>query len=136
MTFILDFASPSRLPRRLVFGPPVEIVRAETPAAVRPALQRIAQAARDGLHATGFVAYEAAPAFDRAARVLPGNRLPLVWFGLHEAPLDAPPHAPAPRLRRMALSVASATCPTSRVRLACPSANSVASLPPTQPPCA
>ncbi|MDP3874028.1 MAG: aminodeoxychorismate synthase component I [Methyloversatilis sp.] len=110
MTFILDFASPSRLPRRLVFGQPVEIVRAETPAAVRPALQRVARAARDGLHATGFVAYEAAPAFDRAARVLPGNALPLVWFGLHEAPLDAPPHAPA------AFSVSGWTLDTPRER--------------------
>jgi para-aminobenzoate synthetase/4-amino-4-deoxychorismate lyase len=96
MKFILDFSSAERLPHRLVFGEALEIVRADVLDEVRPALQRIAQATQDGLHAVGFVAYEAAPAFERAARVKPGCRLPLVWFGLHAAPLDCPPEKPQP----------------------------------------
>lgn len=94
MKFILDFSSPERLPRRLVFGEPLDIVRADSPAEVRPALARVAQAARDGLHAVGYVAYEAAPAFDHAARVRDGCSLPLVWFGLHTAPVDDSPAEP------------------------------------------
>ncbi len=96
MTFILDFSTPERLPRRLVFGEPIEVVRADRPDQVRPALQRVSEAAARGLHAAGFVAYEAAPAFDRAARVREGCTVPLVWFGLYEAPLDTPPAAPGP----------------------------------------
>lgn len=96
MKSILDFSTtPERLPCRLVFGDPLEVVRADTVAEVRPALGRVARAAQEGLHAVGYVAYEAAPAFDHAARVRPGCPLPLVWFGLHRAPLDTAPDAPA-----------------------------------------
>ncbi|HEY9194346.1 MAG TPA: aminodeoxychorismate synthase component I [Methyloversatilis sp.] len=96
MTFILDFSSANRIPHRLVFGTPCETVRADTPDQVLPALRRVAQAARDGLHAVGHLAYEAAPAFERSARVREGSLLPLVWFGLHTAPLDVEPQAPEP----------------------------------------
>lgn len=37
---------------------------------------------RDGLHAAGFIAYEAAPAFDPALPVRPDGGFPLLWFGL------------------------------------------------------
>ncbi|MBT9515941.1 MAG: aminodeoxychorismate synthase component I [Methyloversatilis discipulorum] len=96
MKFILDFSTPDRLPRRLVFGEPLEVVRADSVDAVRPALRRVAEATQRGLHAVGYVAYEAAPAFDRAARVRSGCSVPLVWFGLHHAPVDCGPDAPAP----------------------------------------
>lgn len=96
MKFILDFSTPDRLPRRLVFGEPLEVIRADSVNAVRPALRRVAEATRGGLHAVGYVAYEAAPAFDRAARVRSGCSVPLVWFGLHHAPVDCGPDAPAP----------------------------------------
>ena len=46
---------------------------------VRPALEEACRAAEDGLHVAGFVAYEAAPAFDRAMRCKPA-RTPLVWM--------------------------------------------------------
>ncbi|WP_018410853.1 aminodeoxychorismate synthase component I [Methyloversatilis thermotolerans] len=91
MKFILDFSSAGHLPRRLVFGEPREVIRADTPDEVRDALRRVADAAAAGRHAVGFVAYEAAPAFDRAARVRTGGTLPLVWFGVHERPLDCGP---------------------------------------------
>ena len=46
---------------------------------VSPMLDKACRAAEDGLHVAGFVAYEAAPAFDRAMRCrLP--RTPLVWM--------------------------------------------------------
>ena len=36
----------------------------------------------EGLHAAGFVSYEAAPAFDRALTVREAPGFPLLWFGL------------------------------------------------------
>ena len=39
----------------------------------------------EGLHAAGFVSYEAAPAFDRALTVREAAGFPLVWFGLFPA---------------------------------------------------
>jgi para-aminobenzoate synthetase / 4-amino-4-deoxychorismate lyase len=59
-------------------------------------------AARRGLYAAGFVAYEAAPAFDDAFRVhavtRPGRavpRLPLAWFGLFAESHAVGPLSPA-----------------------------------------
>ncbi len=46
---------------------------------VRPMLDKACRAAEDGLHVAGFVAYEAAPAFDWAMRCKP-PRTPLVWM--------------------------------------------------------
>ncbi len=38
---------------------------------------------REGFYAAGFVAYEAAPAFDRALAVKDDSGFPLLWFGLY-----------------------------------------------------
>ncbi len=46
---------------------------------VSPMLDKACRAAEDGLHVAGFVAYEAAPAFDRAMRCQPSRTL-LVWM--------------------------------------------------------
>ena len=52
-----------------------------------PALREVDAGCAAGL-GTGFVSYDASPAFD-AAFTVPGvqreDDLPLVWFGLHEA---------------------------------------------------
>ncbi len=56
---------------------------------VRLALQAVESANRRGLWAGGFVAYEAAPAFDPAFRVHPTESdLPLAWFGLFRRRVD------------------------------------------------
>ena len=77
----------------LWFAEPVRTVVATSPDQVVAALHEVDAAAAAGLWATGFVTYDAAPAFDPAFAV-PGRRLdddlPLVWFGLHEAPVEAP----------------------------------------------
>ena len=77
----------------LWFGEPAREVVAASLEQVLPALREVDAACADGLWATGFVAYDASTAFDRAFTV-PGERgaddLPLVWFGLHEAPAEAP----------------------------------------------
>ena len=54
------------------------------------------QVDENGLHAAGFLSYEAAPAFDSALRVIPAPGFPLLWFGLYPppAPISLPPAPP------------------------------------------
>jgi para-aminobenzoate synthetase/4-amino-4-deoxychorismate lyase len=89
-TVLLDFdgvAAP------LAFARPREVIAAQAPAEVGAALARVDAAAAAGRWAAGFVAYEAAPGLDPALRARPGGSLPLVWFGVYDAP---DPAAPAP----------------------------------------
>jgi para-aminobenzoate synthetase / 4-amino-4-deoxychorismate lyase len=82
-SLIFDFpdAGTGR-PVRTTYRDPVRIVQARRVEDVLPALAEIEAAVADGLHAAGFLAYEAAPAFEPRMRVRGGGRLPLVWFGL------------------------------------------------------
>jgi para-aminobenzoate synthetase component 1 len=73
-------AAPARL-----YRDPVEIVRADTLAQVQPALDRLAEAKDDGLHAAGYLTYEAGFALEgRLARKAPATHGPLLWFGLFD----------------------------------------------------
>jgi para-aminobenzoate synthetase/4-amino-4-deoxychorismate lyase len=83
---IFDFGG-----RRRRFANPVRVIVATRAEEVRPALREAERAAQRGLYAAGFVAYEAAPAFDPALAVRGAGPLPLAWFGLFERPLPAPP---------------------------------------------
>jgi len=77
----------------LRFRDPVEIVMADNLDSVLPQLRYVEQAVTQrGLHAAGFVSYEAAPAFDPALAVRAPKSLPLMWFGLYDrvAPIDLP----------------------------------------------
>ncbi len=71
----------------LCFDEPAEVLVAWSPTDVRAVL-RAAQAAVDSgeLTAAGYVAYEAAPAFDISLRTHPAARQPLAVFGLYPAP--------------------------------------------------
>jgi para-aminobenzoate synthetase/4-amino-4-deoxychorismate lyase len=73
-----------------------EIVAA-TPAEVLPALARAEAATASGLHATGFVSYEAASGLGTGLTTRPANGFPLLWFGLfrERAPLRPICTAPA-----------------------------------------
>ena len=82
---VLDFADDLGPGGRARFTHPVKIITASSLDEVRPALAAVERAAARGFYAAGFVAYEAAPAFDRALKVRPGvPGLPLVWFGVFE----------------------------------------------------
>jgi para-aminobenzoate synthetase/4-amino-4-deoxychorismate lyase len=77
----------------LCFENPTEIIVARTLAEVRPALRRVQAATEAGFWAAGYVAYEAAPAFDPALCVhAESGDLPLLWFGIFEAPTLESPH--------------------------------------------
>jgi len=84
---VLDFHG--RRGARTFFRDPREIITTSNLSEVRAALREVERAARAGLYAVGFVAYEAAPAFDRALVVREAST-PLVWFGLFDAPAPPP----------------------------------------------
>jgi para-aminobenzoate synthetase / 4-amino-4-deoxychorismate lyase len=68
------------------FSHPTRIIRAMRPADVLACLAEADAAVRGGMYAAGFVAYEAAPAFDPALQVHePFAGLPLLWIALYES---------------------------------------------------
>lgn len=79
---LLDDARDGGAAARL-YTAPVGIVTAYTPQEVAPALERLRQARRDGLHAAGLIAYEAGAALEPnvPAAAIDG---PLLWFGLFQ----------------------------------------------------
>ena len=77
--------------RWLRFSAPVDMVVARTHGEVMPALRRVEKAVGEGCYAAGFVAYEAAPAFDSALSAKPPlGSLPLLWFGLYQKTVTLP----------------------------------------------
>ncbi len=76
------------------YSDPVDVVAAFAVAEVLPALQEVERRVRGGLHAAGFIAYEAAPGFDPALRTHARGTLPLLWFGLFGPPGVAGPADP------------------------------------------
>ena len=89
-------AAPARL-----YQAPVDIVEARNVVEVLLALDRLRAARYRGLHAAGFMAYEAAAAFEPVLGTLPTGDAPLLWFGLFEryeeiAPDNVPGLLPDP----------------------------------------
>ncbi len=73
--------------RWLCFSQPERVLAATTREDVLPTLRRVVEAVEEeGLHAAGYIAYEAAPGFDRALTVRGPAALPLLWFGLYRPP--------------------------------------------------
>ncbi|GAA4769943.1 aminodeoxychorismate synthase component I [Stakelama sediminis] len=78
---LLDDARPGGAPARL-YTDPVELVEAWSADAVPACLDRIRAAARDGLHAAGFLGYGAGAAFEPIMPTEGDGETPLLWFGL------------------------------------------------------
>lgn len=75
----------------LVFRNPVEIIFTKRVDEVRESLHHIEDRVAAGLHAAGFITYEAAPAFDNALVTHEPGTLPLLWFGFYKnAEMDRP----------------------------------------------
>ena len=62
---------PGDAPEWGIFSDPVKILTAHSAAEVVPLLTELEEALAAGCFAAGFIAYEAAPAFDRAFNTLP-----------------------------------------------------------------
>jgi para-aminobenzoate synthetase/4-amino-4-deoxychorismate lyase len=75
---------------RVAFGAPCEVLKTHELHQVKAVLEAVEQRARAGQWCVGYVCYEAAPAFDAALTVHPATG-PLVWFGVHDAPLPGDP---------------------------------------------
>ncbi len=71
-----------------LFDAPRRVIRADRADEVVPALEALDRAQADGLWAAGFLSYEAGYALeDRLLPLMPeGRRLPLLAFGLYDAP--------------------------------------------------
>ena len=81
----LDDARPGRGAPSRLYRDAVEIVSATALRDVQPALDRIADAVGQGLHAAGYIAYEAGFALeDRLCPLGPAAPMPLLWFGLFD----------------------------------------------------
>lgn len=75
----------------LLFSNPQQVLTARTPEQVTDLLQEVEQAVEiGGLHAAGFVAYEAAPGFDACLSVKDHGGFLLAWFGLFRDPVAVP----------------------------------------------
>ena len=68
------------------FGVPLRVVRAARLEEVVPTLAEVERETAAGRFAAGFVAYEAAPAFDAALAVHAASALPLAWFAIYADP--------------------------------------------------
>lgn len=71
-----------------LFTDPIEVVCAYDARTARAALERIAEAGKQGLWAAGYFAYELGFLFEeRLAKFLPARTdTPLLWFGLYDQP--------------------------------------------------
>ncbi len=74
----------------MLFEAPSRILTARTVAEVPAVMDAAEQALRDGCHVAGWVAYEAAGAFDSALITQTPTAVPLVCFGLYREKVDAP----------------------------------------------
>lgn len=87
--FVLIDDSRSPAGDAWLFENPVEIIACDDPAGAPQALERIAAAGTEGLHAAGFLSYELGYLLEpKLAPLLPGGRRqPLIWMGLFGEPL-------------------------------------------------
>ena len=85
---LLDDARPEGAEPARLYQHPVEVIEARRPEAVLEALERLREAQRRGLHAAGFLSYEAGHVLERRLAPLrapaPEQAPPLLWFGLFE----------------------------------------------------
>ena len=79
---LFESYSTERQERSHVFARPVDEVVATEVGQVRAALTAVEEAVERGLHAAGFICYEAATGLDRALQTAAPGELPLVYFGL------------------------------------------------------
>ena len=75
--------------RSLLFEDPLQVISIQNPEEVEDALRYVtAHVDEYGLYAAGFMTYEAAAAYNLAAKRPLPNSLPLLWFGLYDRPKE------------------------------------------------
>ncbi len=83
-----DMLAPPEVPASRLFTAPHAILQAETPEEVRPCLAAAETALAAGRHLAGWIAYEAAAAFEPrvAATIRHWPEEPLIWLGVFDPP--------------------------------------------------
>ena len=98
MHSLIDFSDPrdDAAPRlRHAFAAPRAVLAAHAPGELRAVLDAVQAAAQAGRWCLGWLAYEAAPAFDAALAVhAPEAGMPLAWFAVYDAPRPWPSDPP------------------------------------------
>ncbi len=86
--FVLLDNSSGTSAHSLMFSDPVDVVVAREPGEVGDALKRLEEGIARGLHAAGFFSYELGYVLEpHLSALLPTPRnVPLMWFGLYDAP--------------------------------------------------
>ncbi len=79
---LFDDARPSGAAPARLYTDPVEIVTTRRPGEVATALEALRTATRGGLHAAGYLAYEAGAALEPKLAGAGAADAPLLWFGL------------------------------------------------------
>lgn len=90
MQLRFDFVNANGVVEPQIFSAPARLIIANELRDVAAAMADVDAALADGKYVAGFVAYEAAAAFDAALVTQPPTDLPLVWFGVFDAPAAAP----------------------------------------------
>lgn len=70
----------------LVFSNPTKVIIARTIDEVTGSMRIVEEAVSNGFYAAGYMAYEAAPAFNPHFKVQQKNKMPLLWFGIFAKP--------------------------------------------------
>ncbi|HET7627111.1 MAG TPA: aminodeoxychorismate synthase component I [Bacillales bacterium] len=83
---LFEFPNEQGTVEPLSFTDPVETIVADHVTQVLSALKQIRQRVKQGYFAAGYISYEASPAFDPTYQVHENRELPLLWFGIYEAP--------------------------------------------------
>lgn len=84
----------------VLFREPEELVTADRPADLLPALARLEEARRQGSWIAGWIAYEAGYVLDdRLAALTPPDAGPLLVFGIHDGPGEPDPEFPEEDVR-------------------------------------
>ena len=79
---LLDDASDGGTAR--LYQSPLRVIEAHAASEVRPALAAVRQGCGEGLHAAGFLSYEAGAAIEPRLAAREGGTTPLVWFALFD----------------------------------------------------
>lgn len=67
---------------------PVKIIKAQTVNEVIPCLKEVDKAINKGYYAAGYISYEAAPAFNQNLPKKDDHKIPLLWFGIFNEPIQ------------------------------------------------
>lgn len=83
-----EFATSTGQKQPLTFMNPVHIIEAYTLEEVIPCLHDVQAKIGEGFYAAGFLSYESAPAFQQGMKVNAGHKMPLLWFGIFDEPIN------------------------------------------------